>query len=464
MIINNLQGALFLLCIVAIVWAASSIRSRYRKNNKIRIKFEDLSTIWTRYNDDFDDVSVSNADVLDVLFDGSSSHDKDHPGEKEAEEPPERSDATGSTDKECKTPVPEKADDLQSDNIGQAAGKEEAAAKLQPLTSLKKDFWDTCLKPYQKVIERQKVASVVNELLNIFEKHGHHPSVVMDKKDTEAYDLISVKDNLGKISLEEHSYAVVKNLIAEIKESYTDYADHIPKAIIAGLAHDIGKIPEFRLNRAYNTYEHPLISANKLLEMFAGKDIFWIRQAVKAVEEHHSYSRDNFTQLLKQADRQARQMELLKFTKDYRIDHFKNWFKPEEFVRMIEPRINYGQTSRKWEAFSFKNIIYCKPDFLYDLGKKYCRESNIIDMSFVYDSDREAALRKIVAVLRKEDLIPDFLRENYITKKIVVYYKIGTKTNMLVIPIKAPGSFDMSRIEARKSDSLVMVDKVVHMG
>ena len=131
---------------------------------------------------------------------------------------------------------------------------------------------------------------------------------------------------------------------------------------------------------------------------------------------------------------------------------------------MIEPRVNYGQTSRKWEAFSFKNIIYCKPDFLYDLGKKYCRESNVLDVSFVYDSDREVALRKIVAALRKEGLIPDFLKENHITKKIVVYFKIGTKSNMLVTPIKAPRSFNMSSIEARKSDSLVMVDKVVHMG
>ena len=85
-------------------------------------------------------------------------------------------------------------------------------------------------------------------------------------------------------------------------------------------------------------------------------------------------------------------------------------------------------------------------------------------MSFVYDSDREAALRKIVMALRKEDLVPDFLKENYFTMKVVVYFKIGTKVNILVTPIKAPKGFDMSRIEARKSDGLVMVDKVVHMG
>ena len=35
---------------------------------------------------------------------------------------------------------------------------------------------------------------------------------------------------------------------------------------------------------------------------------------------------------------------------------------------------------------------------------------------------------------------------------------------MIVTPLKAPKIFNMSRIEARKSDSLVMVDKVVHIG
>lgn len=460
MILGIIKIVLSLIFIVALLGTASLIRSKGRKNKTIKIHFEDLSTIWTRYNDDFDDISISNADVLDGLYEvGRRSPEKEQPGDMKA----------GPSDKSMsgeKDGIQKVVSTSNESKDGGASEREPdtATVKLEPMPELKKDFWETCLKPYEKIIERQKVAGVVNELMNLFEKHGHHPSVVMDKKDTEAYDLISVKDNLGKISLEEHSYAVVKNLISEIKESYTDHEGHIPKAIIAGLAHDIGKIPEFRLNRAYNTYEHPLISANKLLEMFAGKDIFWIRQAVKAVEEHHSYSRDNFTQLLKKADRQARQMELLKFTRDYRIDHFKNWFKPEEFMKKIESKINYGQTYNKWEAFSFKNIIYCKPDFLYDLGKKYCRESHILDMSFVYDSDREVALRKIVAALRKEDLVPDFLKENHFTKKVVVYFKIGTKVNMIVTPLKAPGSFNMSRIEARKADSLVMVDKVVHMG
>jgi hypothetical protein len=460
MILNSVEIVLSFIVIMLIVVTLFLIRSKSRKNKTIKIHFEDLSAIWTRYNDDFDDISISNADVLDGLYEGSrKSYKKAKPGDMKA----------GTSEKSIsgeKNKIKKVVDTTREskDSGSSESDTDTAVVKLEPMPELKKEFWETCLKPYEKIIERQKVAGVVNELLNLFEKHGHHPSVVMDKIDTEGYDLISVKDNLGKITLEEHTYAVVKNLIAEIKKSYLDHDSHIPKAIIAGLAHDIGKIPEFRLSGAYTTYEHPQVSANKLLEMFAGKDIFWIRQVVKAVEEHHIFSRDNFTQLLKKADRRARQMELLKFTKDYSIDHFKNWFKPEEFMKKIEPKVNYGQTYKKWEAFSFKSIIYCKPDFLYDLGKKYCRESNILDMSFVYDSDREVALRKIVAALRKEDLVPDFLKENHFTKKVVVYFKVGTKVNMIVTPLKAPRSFDMSRIEGRKSDSLVMVDKVVHVG
>lgn len=440
-----LLGGLFVFFIFLLV-------SSSRKNRRIRITLEELSEIWTKYNDDFDDVSISNADILDGLYgeiedreiaSGSNSKqtekvaetdtadEKKIPGPEDRKEPEKKQDAVGSLDR---------ASSFVSEPV--------------------KDFLEECIIPYKKIIERQKVADVVKELIMLLDRHKDCGSVVTDKMDSEACDLISVRDNLAKISLLEHSFAVAKNLIAVMKENYVDYENHIPKAIIAGLAHDIGKIPEFRSSKAYNTYEHPIISANRLTEMFAGKDIFWIRQVVKAVEDHHIYSKDNFTQMLIKADREARQMELLKFTSNYKIDHFKNWFKVKEFLRKIEPKVNLGQTYSKCEAFSFKDIIYCQPDFLYNLAKKYCRESNVLDINFIYDSNKQTALRLIVKALRHERLIPDFLGDNRFAMKVAIYYKSGTNTSMMITPIRAPRIFDMSKLESRKKDYLTTVVRV----
>ncbi len=395
------------------------------KEKRITISLTELSTIWTKYNDTYEALTESK-DVIAPLYD-----EKQERGSETAKEPEDRS-----------------ADsDISSPAVG-------------PI----KIFWESCIKPYEKSIQRQGVADVVKSLLEILEKHGNCPSVSTNSKDSESADLFSVRDNIAQVSLKDHTYTVAYNLVEAVKKAYIDYENHIPKAIITGLAHDIGKIPEFRDSQAYNTSEHNIVSALKLNELLAGKDLYWLKHIIKAVENHHIYSNDEFTNLLKKADRAARQTELLTFTKDYRIVKFEEWFNVETFYREIEPRINYSQTYNKWDAFTFRGVIYCKPDFVYDAVKKLCREANVLDISFIYQSEKENVIRMILNRLREDELVPDLLAPNQIARKFEIKTKIANSFKNILVPIKVASFYAMDRIESRKMDFMQVIERVTPLG
>jgi hypothetical protein len=414
-------SAIMIVILIAIIILKSG-----KEKERIILPLNELSPVWTQYNEVYEEVDFS---------DDTQSVDA------------EMSKKTNIVTVE--TPVSKKEAQIAGSN------------KDQPfLVEPFKSFWKKCIRPYQHVFESQHVADVLKELIEILEKHGHCPSVSLGKKDSEAIDLLSVKDNLVQVSLKEHTYAAAHNLVEIIKNNYMEYEDHIPKAVITALAHDIGKIPEYRLSGAYNTYEHHLVSANKLTELFAGKDIFWIRQAVHAVENHHAYSSDDFTVRLKEADRQARQLELIKFSKGYSIIAFEDWFKADDLYKRIESHINYIQSYKRWVAFTFKGIIYCKPDFIYDKAKELCREAKALDATFIYDSEKQNALRKIVAALRKVDVIPDFLKPNQYTRKFELKTHVG-KQKYVLTPLKCSDSLNLQELESRKMGYLEIVDRVI---
>ncbi len=398
-----------------------------KEEKRITISLSELSTIWTQYNGTYELInSTESKDVIAPLYDAKK--------ETEIE-----------TAKESGVPAADS--DISSPAVG-------------PI----KLFWETCINPYHRVIQRQGVADVVKTLLDIMEKYGNCPSVSTNSKDTESADLFSVRDNLAQVSLKDHTYTVAYNLVEEVKKAYIDYENHIPKAIITGLAHDLGKIPEFRDSRAYNTSEHHLISALKLNEILAGKELFWLKHVVKAVEEHHIHSNDEFTILLKKADKAARQTELLTFTKEYSIMKFEDWFNVETFYKEIEPRINYSQVYGKWDAFTFRGIIYCKPDFVYDTIKKLCREAKALDLSFIYQSEKENALRKTVNKLREAELVPGLLAPNQIARKFEIKQKTGNSFKNILIPLKIVSFYDMEKIEARKMDFMQVIERVTPVG
>lgn len=325
------------------------------------------------------------------------------------------------------------------------------------------EFYKELIEPYEELFKQQNALELLKECLQMLDSHGQAPSVVIDVKDNESIDLISVRDNLTRITLRQHTMNVTRNIINLVNENYSEPENFMPQAIIVALAHDIGKIPELRLSGAYNSYDHAIVSSNWLAEQFAGKEIFWAKQAVVAVRDHHLKSNDSLTAMLRQADHQARQMELIRFTQNYEIKSFDLWFSLEDFLKQLESRINV--TARgKMEAFSFKGVIYVKPDCLYEVAKQMMFEKRVLDMIFLYESEKENATRKIVTRLRDRDLIPDIIAPQYISRKFEIRMKMQIKRQyqvMIAIRVE-PFKDRIEELESRKAGTqLELIEAVI---
>ena len=339
------------------------------------------------------------------------------------------------------------------------SGKLSLSALAEPLKSL----WDDCIVPYKQVIKSQGADAAIQSLLQIMEKHGYYPSVVIDSKDTESIDMITVRDNLALVTLRDHTYAVCRYMIGNLKESFKDYELQIPTALIASLAHDIGKIPEFRLSGLYNSKDHPIVSAGKLSEMIGEANPIWGKKAVRAVSTHHTVSNDDLTVLLKKADRQARQAELALCTASWTVKPFKEWFNLKKYLNeFVAPGVNVQHTAKGWNAFSHKGVIYARPDWLYEQARQMCHTEKALDLTFIYDSEKASAIRMIVSELRKENITP-LLGEGYPARKfdIKLTTAIRRMQPMYLTAFTAPEYMNLVDMESRKKGFAEIIENVV---
>jgi len=441
-----------------IVWI---FLSAYIKNKKksgftreLNISLVDLAPIWLKYNKD---VSPKTSDTVKSLYD-----DQKEPEDKK--KPDETSATTTTVEETAPAPV---------DNGNGNGAEPHVEDKPQPRKpkELKdkelKDLIKDCIDPYADVIRMQKVEHVVKGLVELLDKHGGVPSVVLGAgRDIEKDDLTSVKDNLAKISLRYHTCGVVRNMVAIVKETYSNYDMVMPKAIVESLAHDIGKIPEFRDSNIYNTSEHPLISGAKLAELFGDTDVHWKDDAIKAVKEHHLNTSDKtaveqMSAILKQADRKARENELIMFTQGYQVKPFEKWFDPAAFIERLKPEINISRDdANKMNAISFKGVVYLRPNYMYEIARKMCSEANVLDANFFYKSDDANAKLLVAKALRDAGYLVanDTGKDGTngeLNGRYSLRYEIRRNTGDKPIreqflPIKMDERFNINEIESRK--------------
>ena len=105
----------------------------------------------------------------------------------------------------------------------------------------------------------------------ILDEHGFCPSVVQTLKRLDADAALDGKF-LSLVSLDEHSYRVARMMADLYREDRRGRDCDIltPGLVIAGLAHDLGKIPAFRERHVerYAMADHPIISAAVIEETF----------------------------------------------------------------------------------------------------------------------------------------------------------------------------------------------------
>ncbi len=425
--------------------------------DKITVSLVELSSVWTKYNQEVKAAPVSkNLDEEDLAALNKLEEEELKATMGDAAVVPGIPN-TATQKKEAANPASQDGSHAQEKQGRTPQPAPEASQK-----NILNEFIEDFITPHKHVFEQQKVLDVVKQLIEIMMKHGDVPSIVLDNKDIEAINLNSVKDNLARTTLKEHSCHVGIILMNMIKDAYgAQYDQHVPKAVIAALGHDIGKIPEYRLSGIYNSTEHVQVSAQKINELFFGKEVFWARDIGKSITEHHIFNAtDQFTQLLIAADKQAREQELLKYAKDFSIKTIKDWFKPETFMWLIEPYINVTQ-GNKWQSFSYNNIIYCRPDAIYDTAKKMCREEKILDLAFVYEADKEKSIKIIVAILREAGYVSDILKVNCLGMKFQIFTSHGQTHQYVLTPLKAePIMSKIAEIERRKIGFLEVITAV----
>ena len=148
-----------------------------------------------------------------------------------------------------------------------------------------------------------RVKEVVLGIMKLLDEKGDAPSVVKIKN--EVYDLDeNTYTLLSRVSLLEHSVHV-----AEEAMNLGVSGVYEAPLLIAALSHDLGKIPEY-LSKLYSLGDHPLISVVVLEEIPGFKDLSFAEEVKQAVANHHRAGRGKLTELLKQADKNARKREI----------------------------------------------------------------------------------------------------------------------------------------------------------
>lgn len=346
-------------------------------------------------------------------------------------------------------------------------------ALVTSVSALTQGFYSDVIEPYIQEIKEQNALELINELIDFIEKYGGCPSVVFSKMDKESINFaVSLKDTITKVTLREHTYQVVSFMIKFVKDVFVDWESQIPRVIVTGLAHDLGKVPELHIGH-YSTHEHPLISEQKLMEIVnllasQGKAVpVWLDSVREAIREHHlPKAKGQLTSLLKKADRESRAVELARHMSDYKILPFNEWFKVDELIRKLELQINVTQTS-KWCGISYNNTIYVRPECIFSLVNSMREEKKVLDSLFLYLDNTDLILQQVVSELKKAGVTSPILKEGHYAIKC----KVSTSTSrvtgkhqqMLLTPLRLDVvssivGVSINTIESRKAGILQVLD------
>lgn len=272
------------------------------------------------------------------------------------------------------------------------------------------------LQPYHHQMVTQGVLPYVDRAIHTLTEHGAHPSLVMERgtSDPESKDLYSLRDSLGKVSLLDHTIHVVEATLELLRQQYREHESHAPRAILAALAHDLGKIPAWRQTKMYGKQDHASISALKLREWLpANESPWWLDSVVTAVREHHRRSNDSLGVLLKRADMLAREREVAAATAGLVVQAFPAWMHADRWRELVAAEIDMLQKANQWLAFTHHGVVYAKIDLLLRAARAVMTDSRAVDLLFLADSERERASARLVRWLKEQAWLADEIGDGY---------------------------------------------------
>jgi len=388
------------------------LREKDRPREPLVLSLDDLCPIWIKYNTSFKPAIVKKTPKVAA------------PGPDETA-----------------VPVPlSESEDVQE---GQpASGKAVVTAQA---------FYGEVIEPHKESLSG--VLEGINRIMELLECYGDCPSVVDTITDSERGEVTRIGSILSKVTLRDHTFNVTRIALRLLKETYHDPVGYIPVTIIAALGHDLGKVPDLRGQGRYVKADHPPTSVSIVKEIFEkDKDAHWLKMVTKAIGEHHQSATDPLSELLKEADGKARQMEIEQAEKRASLS-WEEWFDCREILRRVGVTVNVTQTGSAFRAFSLDGTVYCDPTFLHETARAMAAENGIIDITLLRDTDKDRALRRIVESLRKEEVLTAELGKAYTTRRYEIEVEQGKPKKILLVPIKANAFENQAEFEEIKKSS-----------
>lgn len=153
---------------------------------------------------------------------------------------------------------------------------------------------------------------IIENILSILNHKGDCPSVVQRNKDEaeNKYDK-DVFEQLAQVPLWQHSLSVAGHLADSMKQAVM-----IPDALLAGLGHDLGKIPAYQ-DALYRTGDHPVLSLIVLNRIPGYESMSNTDDVSQAIRQHHQLAPETpLGVTLKKADQKTRLEEISRMSPD----------------------------------------------------------------------------------------------------------------------------------------------------
>jgi hypothetical protein len=396
------------------------LREKERPCEKLVLSLDDLCPIWIRYNSSFKPAVVVK----------------------------ETSEAADSGSEETALP---------SEDAGTQAGEPQPPSGKILVTA--QAFYGEVIEPHREALAG--MLEGINRIMELLECYGGCPSVVDTIADSEKRAATRVGDILSKVTLRDHTFNVARIALRLLMDAYDDPVGYVPVVVIAALGHDLGKIPQLRSQGKYVKADHPLTSVSIVEGIFEkDKDAHWLKMVAKAIGEHHQSATDRLSELLKEADGKARQMEIEQAEKSASRS-WEEWFDCKEFLRRVGATVNVTQTGSAFRAFSVDDAVYCDPTFLYETAGAMAAEKNIIDITLFRDTDKDKALRRIVESLRKSDVLTPELGKAYTTRRYEIQVEQGKPKRTLLVPVKADAFENRAEFEKIKASHPPLIKGII---
>ena len=311
---------------------------------------------------------------------------------------------------------------------------------------------------------------VLARMIEMLEEHGSCPSIVLEgvEHDEEARELAVLRWTLGKITLKDHTHRVTTLAIDGLKSTYRDWEPLLPKLLVVALGHDLGKIPAFRQASLYTLADHPTISAMKLRELIKKEDEpFWWEEALSVVKGHHRKTTQPFAAVLRQADTKARELEVVRVTKNLTLKPWESWFEVQGILDRLKDRINIVQRNRACDAFTLKSVVYCQPDAVFRALQDYAKAEQVIDLTLIRSSDREMVLRRVVGAFREAGVLADDIGEGFYGRQYRVITSQGKRqgnVRQYFIPINLEAFGEQASVLEQRKEGWVRLITAIERG